>query len=169
MARLGSWIESHPEGIYVRPADAWIDPSQPKARAWVTHGHADHMGGMDYLMRVNPNVKIYAPKEGFGIFGAASLKTAMLWWRKRQLERLAIALRMRTRDFPGTMHELRIPNLRGEQERELLQERLERLLALPVQIVVAGKSHPVYCQVSNRCHIQPAPKCFRSGSDRGRR
>src|SRR3954466_13976346 len=42
MARLGSWIESHPEGIYVRPADAWIDPSQPKARAWVTHGHADH-------------------------------------------------------------------------------------------------------------------------------
>ena len=42
MARLGSWIESHPEGIYVRPADAWIDPSQPKARAWVTHGHGDH-------------------------------------------------------------------------------------------------------------------------------
>ena len=27
MARLGSWIESHPEGIYVRPADAWIDPA----------------------------------------------------------------------------------------------------------------------------------------------
>ena len=36
MARLGSWIESHPEGIYVRPADAWIDPSQPKAQG------ADH-------------------------------------------------------------------------------------------------------------------------------
>ena len=45
MARLGSWIESHPEGIYVRPADAWIDPSQPKARAWVTHGHGDHARG----------------------------------------------------------------------------------------------------------------------------
>jgi putative mRNA 3-end processing factor len=42
MARLGSWIESHPEGIYVRPADAWIDPSQPKPRALVTHGHSDH-------------------------------------------------------------------------------------------------------------------------------
>jgi putative mRNA 3-end processing factor len=42
MARLGSWIESHPEGIYVRPADAWIDPSQSKTRAWVTHGHGDH-------------------------------------------------------------------------------------------------------------------------------
>ena len=42
MARLGSWIEPFPEGIYVRPADAWIDPSQPKARALVTHGHSDH-------------------------------------------------------------------------------------------------------------------------------
>ena len=31
MARLGSWIEPFPEGIYIAPADAWIDPSQPKA------------------------------------------------------------------------------------------------------------------------------------------
>src|SRR5204863_5440341 len=45
MARLGSWIESHPEGIYVRPADAWIDPSRPKAKALVTHGHSDHARG----------------------------------------------------------------------------------------------------------------------------
>lgn len=45
MARLGSWIKAQPEGIYVASADAWIDPSQPKARAWVTHGHADHARG----------------------------------------------------------------------------------------------------------------------------
>jgi len=45
MARLGSWIEPHPEGIYVPAADAWIDPSQPKPRALVTHGHADHARG----------------------------------------------------------------------------------------------------------------------------
>ena len=45
MARLGSWIESHPEGIYVRPADAWVDPSQPKGRALITHGHGDHARG----------------------------------------------------------------------------------------------------------------------------
>ncbi|WP_174297401.1 ligase-associated DNA damage response exonuclease [Sphingomonas bacterium] len=43
--RLGDWIEPHPHGIYVRPADAWIDPSQPVARALVTHGHADHARG----------------------------------------------------------------------------------------------------------------------------
>jgi len=45
MARLGSWIEPFPEGIYVKPADAWVDPSQPKGRALVTHGHADHARG----------------------------------------------------------------------------------------------------------------------------
>ena len=45
MARLGSWIEPFPEGIYVRPADAWIDPAEPKPRALVTHGHSDHARG----------------------------------------------------------------------------------------------------------------------------
>lgn len=45
MPRLGSWIEPFPEGIYVRPADAWVDPSQPKTRALITHGHADHARG----------------------------------------------------------------------------------------------------------------------------
>ena len=45
MARLGNWIEPFPEGIFVKPADAWVDPSQPKRRALVTHGHADHARG----------------------------------------------------------------------------------------------------------------------------
>jgi len=45
MARLGSWIEPFPEGLYIKPADAWVDPSVPKARALVTHGHADHARG----------------------------------------------------------------------------------------------------------------------------
>lgn len=42
MPRLADWIEPHPEGIYVRPANAWIDPSSPKPLAFVTHGHSDH-------------------------------------------------------------------------------------------------------------------------------
>ena len=45
MARLGSWIEPFPEGIYVKPADVWVDPARPKPRALVTHGHADHARG----------------------------------------------------------------------------------------------------------------------------
>lgn len=36
----------------------------------MSHRHGDHMGGMDYLLSVNPKVKIYAPKEGFGVYGA---------------------------------------------------------------------------------------------------
>src|SRR3569833_3307563 len=45
MARLGSWIAPSPEGNYIKPADAWVDPSVPKARALVTHGHGDHARG----------------------------------------------------------------------------------------------------------------------------
>ena len=37
----------------------------------VSHRHGDHVAGLNYLLRVNPHVKIYAPKEGFGVFGAA--------------------------------------------------------------------------------------------------
>jgi 7,8-dihydropterin-6-yl-methyl-4-(beta-D-ribofuranosyl)aminobenzene 5'-phosphate synthase len=36
----------------------------------LSHRHSDHVGGLTYLLSVNPKVKIYAPKEGFGIFGS---------------------------------------------------------------------------------------------------
>src|SRR5437879_3826123 len=35
----------------------------------MSHRHGDHMGGMGYLLSVNPGVKIYAPKENFGVYG----------------------------------------------------------------------------------------------------
>jgi 7,8-dihydropterin-6-yl-methyl-4-(beta-D-ribofuranosyl)aminobenzene 5'-phosphate synthase len=35
----------------------------------MSHRHSDHMGGMTYLLSVNPKVKIYAPKENFGVYG----------------------------------------------------------------------------------------------------
>jgi len=37
----------------------------------VSHRHGDHTAGLNYLLRMNPRVKIYAPREGFGVFGAA--------------------------------------------------------------------------------------------------
>ena len=37
----------------------------------VSHRHGDHTSGLNYVLSVNPDVKIYAPKEGFGVFGAA--------------------------------------------------------------------------------------------------
>jgi 7,8-dihydropterin-6-yl-methyl-4-(beta-D-ribofuranosyl)aminobenzene 5'-phosphate synthase len=36
----------------------------------MSHRHGDHMGGLSYVLRVNPQVKIYAPKEGFGVYGS---------------------------------------------------------------------------------------------------
>src|ERR1017187_7733743 len=31
----------------------------------LSHRHSDHMAGLNYVLSVNPTVKIYAPKEGF--------------------------------------------------------------------------------------------------------
>ena len=65
MARLGSWIEPFPEGIYVRPADAWIDPSQSKTKALVTHGHADHArGGHSEVWATAETLAIMAVRYG---------------------------------------------------------------------------------------------------------
>jgi 7,8-dihydropterin-6-yl-methyl-4-(beta-D-ribofuranosyl)aminobenzene 5'-phosphate synthase len=37
----------------------------------MSHRHGDHIGGLSYLLSVNPKVKIYAPKDGFGgVFGS---------------------------------------------------------------------------------------------------
>ena len=36
----------------------------------MSHRHGDHMGGLSYVLKVNPQVRIYAPKEGFGVYGA---------------------------------------------------------------------------------------------------
>jgi len=36
----------------------------------LSHRHSDHVSGLSHVLSVNPRVKIYAPKEGFGIFGS---------------------------------------------------------------------------------------------------
>jgi 7,8-dihydropterin-6-yl-methyl-4-(beta-D-ribofuranosyl)aminobenzene 5'-phosphate synthase len=35
----------------------------------MSHRHGDHMSGLQYVLSVNPTVKIYAPKENFGVYG----------------------------------------------------------------------------------------------------
>ena len=44
----------------------------------LSHRHSDHVGGVSYLLSVNPKVRIYAPKEGFGIFGSELLCSGYL-------------------------------------------------------------------------------------------
>jgi len=46
----------------------------------MSHRHGDHMGGLAYLLKVNPTVKIYAPKERSGVYGDAELSST--WYRK---------------------------------------------------------------------------------------
>ena len=69
MATLGDWLEPHPHGLYVRPADAWVDPSIPVPRALVTHGHADHArGGHETVWATPETLAImecrYGPQNG---------------------------------------------------------------------------------------------------------
>ncbi|MES2753348.1 MAG: ligase-associated DNA damage response exonuclease [Pseudomonadota bacterium] len=69
MPRLGDWIEPHPHGIYVKPADAWVDPSIPSPRALVTHGHADHARGGHGAVWATPETLAimdcrYGPQNG---------------------------------------------------------------------------------------------------------
>ncbi len=40
-----NWIQTRPEGLYIVPADCYVDPVRPVARAVITHGHADHARG----------------------------------------------------------------------------------------------------------------------------
>lgn len=47
----------------------------------LSHRHSDHMGGLTYLLSVNPKVKIYAPKENFGVFGSSLPST---FYRKNE-------------------------------------------------------------------------------------
>ncbi len=46
-----------------------------------SHRHLDHTAGLNHLMNVNPAVKIYAPKESFGVFGSALPST---FYRKKE-------------------------------------------------------------------------------------
>ena len=69
MARLGSWIKAQAEGIYVEPADVWIDPSEAKPKALITHGHSDHArGGHGAVLATAETVAImecrYGPQHG---------------------------------------------------------------------------------------------------------
>ena len=37
----------------------------------ISHRHLDHTAGLSYLLSVNPGVRIYAPKESFGVYGSS--------------------------------------------------------------------------------------------------
>ena len=73
------WIEPNPQGIYIRPADAWIDPSFPAERALITHGHADHARGGHARVWATPETLAimalrYGPQRGTPVAYDESMK-----------------------------------------------------------------------------------------------
>lgn len=59
------WIVAEPTGIYVAPADVWIDPSVARPRALVTHGHADHArGGHGHVLATTDTINIMELRYG---------------------------------------------------------------------------------------------------------
>jgi 7,8-dihydropterin-6-yl-methyl-4-(beta-D-ribofuranosyl)aminobenzene 5'-phosphate synthase len=47
----------------------------------LSHRHGDHIGGLSYVLEENPKVRVYAPKESFGIFGSSLPST---FYRKEE-------------------------------------------------------------------------------------
>ena len=67
MADDVAWIRPEPHGLHVVPADCWVDPARPVARALVTHGHADHArGGHGETIATPGTLAIMALRYGTG-------------------------------------------------------------------------------------------------------
>ena len=62
---LIDWAYPRPEGLYIAPLDAFIDPVRPVARALITHGHADHArAGHGQVIATTQTLAIMALRYG---------------------------------------------------------------------------------------------------------
>lgn len=125
----------------------------------ISHRHLDHTAGLGYLLRVNPHVTIYAPKEAFGVFGSAlpntfyrtvdSLPAAMRYYDGRPADTLTFGTAWPAAHFvlvdstvtvaPGVHLVSLVSDAVGTKE---LRE-LSLVLDTPAGVVVvAGCSHP---------------------------
>jgi 7,8-dihydropterin-6-yl-methyl-4-(beta-D-ribofuranosyl)aminobenzene 5'-phosphate synthase len=71
--------------------------------AVVSHRHGDHTSVLNHLLKVNPGVKIYAPQENFGVFGATLPGT----FYKRNLQKCDISTGSRPRRFVSAVRGLK--------------------------------------------------------------
>lgn len=64
------WIETRPEGLYIRPADLFIDPHRPVPKAAISHGHADHARpGHDTVWATPATIAIMQTRLGEAAIG----------------------------------------------------------------------------------------------------
>lgn len=72
-----TWLYPTPEGLYCAPADTYVDPARPVARAVITHGHSDHAraghGAVLATAETIAVMKIRLGPEAAGRFEAATL------------------------------------------------------------------------------------------------
>src|SRR5215467_2685959 len=64
----------------------------------ISHRHTDHSTGLKYLLKINPTVTVYAPKEGFGQFGG-SLPSSFL----RSVPELSAKMRYFDGNYPDKL------------------------------------------------------------------
>ena len=125
----------------------------------ISHRHLDHTAGLSHLLRVNPGVRIYAPKEAFGAFGSTlpatfyrtqpSLPPAMRYYDGHPEDTLTfgttwpggrfVAVDSSLEVAPGVHLVSQVSETRGTKELRELSLVLETPRGL---VVVAGCSHP---------------------------
>jgi 7,8-dihydropterin-6-yl-methyl-4-(beta-D-ribofuranosyl)aminobenzene 5'-phosphate synthase len=125
----------------------------------ISHRHLDHTAGLNHLLSVNPDVKIYAPKEPFGVFGGSlsskfyreqdSLPDEMRYFDGHPRETLASGTPWPTGKFvtvdstleiaPGVHLISLVSETAGTRELRELSLAIETPQGM---IVVAGCSHP---------------------------
>lgn len=129
------------------------------AYAIISHRHGDHMGGLSYLIAQRPELAIYAPREGFGVFGAdlpgsfypanPDLPAAMRYFDGQPPEQLTFGQAWPDGQFrlvsdtttvaPG----VHLLYLRGEWGTDLPLQELSLVLETKQGlIVIVGCSHP---------------------------
>ena len=125
----------------------------------ISHRHLDHTAGLAHLLRVNPTVEIYAPKEAFGVFGSAlpsrfyrtqdSLPSEMRYYDGHPADTLAfgtawpegrfVAIDSTLEVAPGVHVVSLVSDAAGTKELRELSLALETPRGM---VVVAGCSHP---------------------------
>jgi len=125
----------------------------------ISHRHLDHTAGLSYLLSINPGVRIYAPKENFGMFGSSlpstfyrkdeSLPQSMRYYDGRPPETMTfgttwVGARFETIDHtievaPG----LHILSLVSDKPGTKELRELSLVIRTPQgAVIVAGCSHP---------------------------
>src|SRR6516225_7332556 len=125
----------------------------------ISHRHGDHTSGLNYLLKVNPGVKIYAPAELFGLFGSTlpkgfyktvdTLPNSMRYFNGAEPEAFSsgspwpeanfVSVDSTTEVAPGIFLIPTISNVKGTLELRELTVAINTPVGL---VLIVGCSHP---------------------------